>query len=1330
LGWREGFLGGTLVRETAIIKLLAMHIHIVQKRNRRAAKEDHYDRAFHAKITAGITNAEFRVSADIPEALRVGYLQPGAVYPTTIRFSNASGTVKADTEADLRGAALRVKALGANHDLLMTNAAASHARDPRQFIIFAMAMAGSKLFLLPRLIIGVGLFEAIRMLATVIKQSKRPVESLATETFWSRSAYTCGERAYRFMIVPTQDGESLVPKGPEFLSLELAERLKRGPVVFNYCIQLFRNEQTTPIEDGIAEWKESDSPAITIAQIVIPQQDLGSEEAVAAKAAVNALEFNPWNTTEDFRPLGSLNRARSPVYEASQELRTGQTAQSGGGCPFSHRSKEQVKPMSDPQGTTGAPAGKCPFGGGGGDIPPTPASGNIGEPGPVLHPENGKWRPKSKRVGISPAKYLWWNWFYAVMEFFNRKLAPSPYRKVSWDRWPTVFGLLYLIGKLRYNRSNALTDPYAYATKDNDPPGTEQPPAARCAIGADGKWVADDTNGQMGANMTRFGSNQPPRYARPDIDQITPSARKVAQRLRVRLTDIDGSVIEIPALILNGTAAGWIQFQFHGFGGNTMRDPINQNPWKIKRDPSEGWPGNEALVDRTTVDPTRCTYDGRPTPVNEKVHAWVQGQLYGNNLAEQMRLRSGVGGKLALDEDGLLLEDPSRPGVDLTGFNNNYNPHLSFLHWLFSVEHNAICDYLVAFHPDWDDEMLFQMARKTNCAQISRIHTIEWTEDLLQHPTLQLGMHADYYGLLGQRLKCYLMRLSDRHPSVHWLLTPLRNNDIIWGMPGSKWEHHDGPFQVPKQFRLVYRLHEMVLDNNDIVDPRTGKLLDRITLIDFVHHNTRGHVKKFGYEALGWSFMSKSCGALKLHNFPKSLTQFQRMQDQNLIDLAELDIFREREDATGSYNDLRRSLGEPPVTSFLELTGGDAALARELEIVYEGDVDKVDAGIGILAEPKPDGFALGFVQFYQFVLNAPRRVKSNRFLSEGYKREEYAEGLDWVEHGGGFKGVVRRHLPALRPLLEGVKRGFTPWPDTEHFPERLLGETANDTGKAFRADLRTIALAALAGGLAVWCGLTSVGFVALVLAVALGGSVVAAMTRLLARRFLQQCEQNCNTDKRGFMFGTLYRAEGRILRASLWGALGSVAMMLTAAGCAVAVWSSHPWLSVLFALCAVSATSTWRWSSAFTANVQVLKVALRQRMRAGQPEGELASTHFRMAVDLDEVNRLFLSYAPGRTYFTEYDFARMAELERVRKAASTRCPITRLFGGIPRRIGQFVQYHRNLRLLRLFADMVVEEDRKLVPAVSREMYVKALQGVAQVELQREMRAPGDPSPVC
>ncbi len=454
-------------------------------------------------------------------------------------------------------------------------------------------------------------------------------------------------------------------------------------------------------------------------------------------------------------------------------------------------------------------------------------------------------------------------------------------------------------------------------------------------------------------------------------------------------------------------------------------------------------------------DPTRVTDNGRPTPLNERDHTWSQAQVYGSSAEEQAQLRSYEGGKLRLELNGRLREDPNKPGIDKTGFNNNFNPVLSLLHWLMVLEHNALADHYRYFHPDWDDEKLFQMARKANAAQIARIHTDQWTRDLLQHPTLQLAMHADWYGLLGQRLKMYLMRLANRHPWVDRLLQPLRNNDFIWGMPGSKWEHHDGPFQVPKHFRMVYRLHEMTLSEYEILEPGTGRTLERIKLIDFIHEHTRPIVEKFGYEALAWSFVTASAGALTLHNFPRALTEFKNQQDGALTDLAERDLFRERADGTGSYNEFRVSMGEPPVESFLELTGGDAELARELEVKYEGDVDKVDAGIGILAEPKAEGFALGFTQFYQFVLNAPRRLKSNRHLSVGYTYKGYEEGMDWVEHGGGMSGIIARHLPGLRPYMEGVERWFMPWKETETFPQRMLTQTEQGTGKAFKSEART-----------------------------------------------------------------------------------------------------------------------------------------------------------------------------------------------------------------------------------------------------------------------------------
>ncbi|MBX9688005.1 MAG: catalase [Candidatus Obscuribacterales bacterium] len=1338
LGWKEQFIGGSAESETSFIQTAVSDIHNVQKGNRKKANANVYKRAFHAKILAGIGNAEFVVGNDIPEALRVGILQPGRSYQTAVRFSNASGVTQADTKKDLRGIALRLATDDGSHDFLATNGKASHARDSRQFIKFALALAGSKLLLLPRLLWHIGLFESIRMFATVIKQVSKPVESLATETYFSRSAYAFGDRAVRFQITPASCPEHTEARTDEYLSQDLLYRLLKGPVVFDIQVQLYVNEEQTPIEDGSVEWQ---GPLYTVAQLIIPQQDLSSLEALACKELVEKLEFNPWNVSKGFRPLGSLNRARNPVYRASQALRTGRDDF------FSQKGTTMNSEKNQ---------GGCPFGFGSGSDKSGDNPAGSG----------GLWRPKSSRQGIGPFKYVYWNMFYWVMETLNRVLSRNPYRKVSWDKWPPFLGQLYLLAKLRYNRSNAITDPYDYAANDTKPLSPE-PETAKHYISADGSWTIDNDNPQMGTPHTRFGSNIPPKKIRPDVENMTPSARE-AGKLRWRMLDENGKEIVKPAGILNDLAGGWIQFQFHNFGGNTMRDPVTQCPHLMARHPNENWPGNVAVIDRTSKDPTRVTDNGRPTPINEKTVAWIQGQIYGSNEGELSGLRSFEGGKMTVQEDLRLPEDPQKAGIDKTGFNNNYNPLLSFLHWLFVQEHNAIAEHYAYFHPDWDDEMLFQMARKVNVAQIARIHTIQWTEDLLQHPALQIGMHVDWYGFVGPRTKMWLMRLSHRYPWIGRLLKPIREMDIIWGMPGSKWEHHDGPFQVPKHFRMVYRLHEMILSEREIVEPGTNRLLERVDLLNFVHSNTRPLVAKYGYETLAWSFVRKSCGALTLHNFPRALTQFENQQDGTLTDLAERDIFRERTDGTGTYNEFRLSVGEPPVTSFLELTGGDAEMARELEIKYEGDVDAVDAGIGILVEPKPAGFALGFCQFYQFVLNAPRRVKSNRHLTEGYTYAEYKEGMDWVEHGGGMLGAMARHLPGIRSQMEGVARAFSPWKETETFPLRQLTTTHEDTANVFKADLRTFILAAITAVTAVGMGAVGWGF-ALSLLAAIGVIPMAlTVQRMLAMRYMQLCWKKCYTDKRGFMFGTLERAEKSIENACKYGSLHALAVMLIAGTLVLAFGASHPLVALLLLAVMASATGVRKWARKFVVDAQVLTVSLRNRMREGQPElgadeftcdvdynkrrqfdsdvpaclrptlhhGSIHGAYRRSEnaearfytnygnVDMEEVERAYRCFAPGRDHLTAYDFGRMHEAFAydMAKAGRGNC--------VSRFLAKRDATRRTKVLLQYFADMVVEEDKKLVPAISKTMLVEFLNGTAQARLKREHEeGDRDPSPV-
>jgi len=173
--------------------------------------------------------------------------------------------------------------------------------------------------LIPSLLGSVGPVETFRMMRTAITDSRRTVLSLATEQFWSRGAYRFGAYAVRFTFVPMADSApEPVADDPDYLRHEFVARLATERVSWNLMVQLFRDEATTPIEDAATRWN---TEHVIIARLTIPQQDLAEPRHGDVDDAVAATRFNPWNTTEELRPLGSINRARDRVYEASQDTR-------------------------------------------------------------------------------------------------------------------------------------------------------------------------------------------------------------------------------------------------------------------------------------------------------------------------------------------------------------------------------------------------------------------------------------------------------------------------------------------------------------------------------------------------------------------------------------------------------------------------------------------------------------------------------------------------------------------------------------------------------------------------------------------------------------------------------------------------------------------------------------------------------------------------------------------------------------------------------------------------------------------------------------------------
>ncbi len=276
----------------------------------------------------------------------------------------------------------------------------------------------------------------------------------------------------------------------------------------------------------------------------------------------------------------------------------------------------------------------------------------------------------------------------------------------------------------------------------------------------------DPGDPQMGMAGTRFGRNVPLEKAKPDRQRLmSPDPRTISRRLMTRKEFK-------PATILNVLAAAWIQFENHDWFSHGENDPSKKIP--IPLQPDDPWPEDHRPleIDQTQPDPSQPEGDEQqlPTHINHCTHWWDGSQIYGSTAERVDALRTHSDGKIKIGEDGRLLEDPDLPGIDFTGFSDNWWVGLSLLHTLFTKEHNHICDELKHRNPSWNDQELFDHARLITAALTAKIHTVEWTPGILPHPALRIGMDTNWWGILGQSFKNSVRedrpgRDSERH---HW----------------------------------------------------------------------------------------------------------------------------------------------------------------------------------------------------------------------------------------------------------------------------------------------------------------------------------------------------------------------------------------------------------------------------------------------------------------------------------------------------------------------------------------------------------------------------------
>lgn len=601
-------------------------------------------------------------------------------------------------------------------------------------------------------------------------------------------------------------------------------------------------------------------------------------------------------------------------------------------------------------------------------------------------------------------------------------LARSTSRIAPWHRWPFLIAIAIVVGHRAVSRRENLTDMQTVPPKVPPPAKGVDVHGARTADGS----YNDLAQPWMGMANTRFGRNMPISDVAGETEPalFAPNPRLISNQLLAR-TEF------VPVPHLNLLAAAWIQFMVHDWLSHGPNDK-KAAPLTIPLPDGDPWPEGRMTVLPTVADPPTPQDAGRPAAYTNVETSWWDGsQVYGSSLERQHLVRRDpatgnvrTDGKLHLEENGLLpiegqtVRGKPSPNLELAGVNGNWWIGLSVLHTLFAREHNAIVDRLRMDHPGKDGEWLFQKARLVNAALMAKIHTVEWTPALMNSPEGRMVMRGNFWGALGEQYNRAFGRVGE--------------GEILSGIPGSPTAHHGAPYAMTEEFAAAYRLHSLMPDSFSFRRHADDAEVFTRNLAKVAGGEAREIHDQLPFDDVVYSLATSNPGALVLHNFPDGLRRLDRLDTDGVhLDLAAVDILRDRERGVPRYCAFRRRIAAHVPASFEELTD-NRQWQEELRQVY-GTVEKVDLQVGMLAESQnrrfgtPPGFGFSDTAFRIFILMASRRLKSDRFFTDDFRPEIYTPaGFDWVRDNS-MRTVMARHCGALGAHFADARNVFFPW---------------------------------------------------------------------------------------------------------------------------------------------------------------------------------------------------------------------------------------------------------------------------------------------------------------
>jgi hypothetical protein len=396
--------------------------------------------------------------------------------------------------------------------------------------------------------------------------------------------------------------------------------------------------------------------------------------------------------------------------------------------------------------------------------------------------------------------------------------------------------------------------------------------------------------------------------------------------------------------------------------------------------------------------------DGHTYNHNVNDHWWSGSQIYGT---EEGRRQFGkvktTENSVLRDGDYLKVKDEYLPldknNTEVVGFYANFWSGLGFLHHLFVLEHNYPLYRLK--QTECEPSRIFDTARLIVTAMIAKIHTIDFTTAAIRNSSARLSQYITWHGLKGRL-----------------------NIKTSIGMINGARVNYDSKtnFSHNVEFVSVYRIHSLL---PDVINLRSYKddheVLDTISLDSIILKNSPiiNQTREGKLNLLYTMGITKAC-RLCLYNYPSTL------RNLGSIDLAEIELIRDRERGVPKYNEMRRTFFLKPYNDFPEMTD-DQETIDLLRDAYPEGIDTMDAVIGLHLEKKIPGAIFGETTYVVLAFDTAKRTDRDRFLTECFTAEYYTKfGIDYVDSCSMSK-ILLRHYPEMRDFIRKDTNAFIPW---------------------------------------------------------------------------------------------------------------------------------------------------------------------------------------------------------------------------------------------------------------------------------------------------------------